>query len=82
MVEMTKLKEGINAFEDDSATPQPRIAETLAAKLTAEFTRDTPLDEAASAKLKTLIANALDERFLDTQDIRLGKILGSALATL
>lgn len=77
---MTKVDEMIKAAE--TQPPVPRGAPDIAAAVVREFEGTAKLDAAASAKLKELVVKALDEKFVEAQDVRLGRVLGSALATL
>ena len=62
--------------------PAPLDPVVRADHIVAEFTAVARLDEAAKNKLRDLILAAIDERLEETQDLRLGRVLGSALATL
>ena len=44
--------------------------------------RETKISPDATVKIKDLITKALDERVAEMDDIRVGRVLGSALATL
>jgi hypothetical protein len=77
---MAKLEEMIKTAETHPAAP--RSAPDIAAGVVKELEAVAHLDADASAKLKELVVKALDEKFVEAQDVRLGRVLGSALATL
>jgi hypothetical protein len=78
---------------DNKTTPAPQPAETPitpipvdavahATALVDTFASTAKLTPELKTQLHGMVLTALDERFKDTQDMKLGKILGSALATL
>lgn len=62
--------------------PGPIDPNVQAATLVEQFAREAKLTPELKKRLQDLVVSAIDERFTEAQDIRLGKVLGSALATL
>lgn len=62
--------------------PFPEDPKIVATRVVAQFATEAKLAPDQIDKLHRLVANAIDERVFEAQDVRLGKVLGSALATL
>jgi hypothetical protein len=79
-----KLREAAAASGEPPINPPPAPLDPVfrADKLVAEFSAVSQLDQAAKDRLRGLILAAIDERLEEVQDVRLGRVLGSALATL
>lgn len=62
--------------------PAPVDAGVKATNLAATFAKEAGLSDDDAERLRAMVREALDERFAEVQDLRLGRVLGSALATL
>lgn len=76
------MAEGKKGSAHSFETLETESPTARADKVVTEFERVMPLDGPAKNKLKDLVAKAVDERFEEMRDIRLGRVLGSALAAL
>lgn len=67
---------------EPTPAPFPMDPNVQATTLVEGFAREAKLTPELKNRLQDLVVAAIDERFTEAQDIRLGRVLGSALATL
>lgn len=65
-----------------SATAQKTEASARIESLISEFGKKHSLGPDASESLRTLISAAIDEKLAEQVDVRIGRVLGSALAQM
>jgi hypothetical protein len=69
--------------QEATVTPTARLDPVVRARAVADaFAKSAQLSDDAAKELQGLVLGAIDERFEEAQDIHLGRVLGSALATM
>jgi hypothetical protein len=73
----------VSAQKPEDVMKLPVIDPVVKATTVAEkFASMHHIDERAKDTLKTLVADAIGERLGEVEDVRLGRVLGAAMATL
>jgi len=80
--EPTLVKPAAASAVPTTPAPAPIDPQVQARTLVESFAREAKLTPDLQKRLQDLVVAAIDERFAEAQDIRLGRVLGSALATL
>lgn len=67
---------------DTGAQLAPQESLTAARDKATQFMKDLDVPTEKAAELTKIIDSAIDERFGELSDLRIGRVIGSALATL